>query len=34
MYINVASPYIIEEDTIKFIDLDIDYKTTDIEGKN
>jgi protein associated with RNAse G/E len=34
MYINVASPYIIEDDAIKFIDLDIDYKTTDIESKN
>jgi protein associated with RNAse G/E len=33
MYINVASPYIIEEDTIKFIDLDVDYKTTDMESK-
>lgn len=29
-YINVASPYIIEEEAIKFIDLDLDYLNKDL----
>jgi protein associated with RNAse G/E len=30
-YINVASPHIIEDDTIKYIDLDIDYRINNIK---
>ncbi|GMO15304.1 MAG: hypothetical protein Ta2E_06130 [Mycoplasmoidaceae bacterium] len=32
MYINVASPFIYEEDAIKFVDLDLDYQTQDVEN--
>jgi protein associated with RNAse G/E len=30
VYINVASPFIYEDECIKYIDLDIDYKTNNI----
>ncbi|MDR1850978.1 MAG: DUF402 domain-containing protein [Mycoplasmataceae bacterium] len=33
IYVNVSSPFIYEEDTIKFIDLDIDFKTLDVTSK-
>lgn len=29
-YINLASPFIIEEDTLKYIDFDLDYQMNDI----
>jgi protein associated with RNAse G/E len=25
-YVNIASPYLIEEDTLKYIDFDLDFK--------
>ncbi|MDR2461859.1 MAG: DUF402 domain-containing protein [Mycoplasmataceae bacterium] len=32
-YINVASPFILEEEAIKYIDLDLDFKIPDIKAK-
>lgn len=32
-YINIASPYIVEDEVIKYIDFDLDYRVPDAKGK-
>jgi protein associated with RNAse G/E len=33
-YINIASPFIYEEEIIKYIDFDLDYRVPDAKGKS
>lgn len=33
-YINIASPFLIEEETLKYIDFDLDYQMNDISLKH